>query len=85
MGKHYAPLLLPATPLSPSRTLEGLFELTRRPSRCQKFTVQVPVTKVAVECNPVYDEKCKTTYPKHCKVETRCHQVLKHKSIPTRI
>ena len=24
---------LPATPLSPSRTLEGLFELTRRPSR----------------------------------------------------
>jgi len=44
-------------------------------AQCQKFTVQVPVTKVAVECNPVYDEKCKTTYPKHCKVETRCHQL----------
>ena len=32
-GKHYSFPFLPATPLSPSRTLEGLFELTRRPSR----------------------------------------------------
>ena len=32
-GKHYSLLFLPATPLSPSLTLEGLFELTRRPSR----------------------------------------------------
>ena len=32
-GKHYSLLFLPATPSSPSRSLEGLFELTRRPSR----------------------------------------------------
>ena len=29
----YSLPFLPATPSSPSRTLEGLFELTRRPSR----------------------------------------------------
>ena len=33
MGKHNFLPFLPATPLSPSRTLEGLFELIRRPSR----------------------------------------------------
>ena len=32
-GKHYSLPFLPATPSSPSRTLEGLFELTRRPSQ----------------------------------------------------
>merc|ERR1712020_299599 len=32
-GKHYSLPFLPATPLSPSRTLEGLFELTLHPSR----------------------------------------------------
>ena len=32
-GKHYCLPFLPATPSSPSWTLEGLFELTRRPSR----------------------------------------------------
>ena len=32
-GKHYSLLFLPATPSSPSRTLEGLFEMTQRPSR----------------------------------------------------
>ena len=31
-GKHYSLPFLPATPSSPSRTLEGLFELTWRPS-----------------------------------------------------
>ena len=31
-GKHYFLPFLPATPSSPSRTLEGLFELTRCPS-----------------------------------------------------
>ena len=31
-GKHYSLPFLPATPSSLSRTLEGLFELTRRPS-----------------------------------------------------
>ena len=31
--KHYYIPFLPATPSSPSWTLEGLFELTRRPSR----------------------------------------------------
>ena len=30
-GKHYSLPFLPATPSSPSRILEGLFELTRRP------------------------------------------------------
>merc|ERR1712198_804814 len=33
LGKHYSLPFLPATPPSPSRTLEGLFELTRRLSR----------------------------------------------------
>ena len=32
-GKHYSLPFLPATPSSPSRTLEGLFELKRCPSR----------------------------------------------------
>ena len=32
-GKHYSLPFLPATPSSASRTLEGLFELTQRPSR----------------------------------------------------
>ena len=32
-GKRYSLSFLPATPSSPFRTLEGLFELTRRPSR----------------------------------------------------
>ena len=32
-GKHYSLPFLPATPSSPSRTFEGLFELTRGPSR----------------------------------------------------
>ena len=31
-GNHYSLPFLPATPSCPSRTLEGLFELTRRPS-----------------------------------------------------
>ena len=33
LGKHFSLSFLPATPSSLSRTLEGLFELTRRPSR----------------------------------------------------
>ena len=33
MGENYSLPFLPATPSSPSRTLEGLFELTGRPSR----------------------------------------------------
>ena len=32
-GKHYSLPFLPATPSSPSRILEGLFELTRCPSK----------------------------------------------------
>ena len=32
-GKHYSLPFLPATPSSPSLTLEGLFVLTRRPSQ----------------------------------------------------
>ena len=32
-GKHFSLLFLPATPLSASRTLGKLFELTQRPSR----------------------------------------------------
>jgi len=41
--------------------------------RCRKYSVPTPTTKWAIECNPVYDEKCKTSYPQHCKVEQRCH------------
>ena len=33
LGKHFSPPFFPATPSCPSRTLEGLFELTRHPSR----------------------------------------------------
>ena len=33
LGKYLSLPFLPVTPLSPSQTLEGLFELTRRPSR----------------------------------------------------
>ena len=33
LGKHYSLQFLPATALSPLRTLKGLFELTQRPSR----------------------------------------------------
>ena len=43
--------------------------------KCQKYTVAVPATKLSIECNPVYDEKCHTSYPKHCAVETRCHEL----------
>ena len=32
-GKDFSLPFLPVTPSSPSRTLEGLFEMTRRPSR----------------------------------------------------
>ena len=32
-GKYFSLSFLPVTPSSPSRSLEGLFELTRRPSR----------------------------------------------------
>ena len=32
-GKHYSLPFVPSTPSSPSLTLEGLFELTRHPSR----------------------------------------------------
>ena len=28
--------------------------------RCRKYSVPTPTTKWAIECNPVYDEKCKT-------------------------
>ena len=30
--------------------------------RCRKYSVPTPTTKWAIECNPVYDEKCKTRY-----------------------
>ena len=30
--------------------------------RCRKYAVPTPTTKWAIECNPVYDEKCKTRY-----------------------
>ena len=37
-GKHFSLPFLPATPSSPSRTLEGLFELKLRPSRALDST-----------------------------------------------
>ena len=61
-GKHYSLPFLPASPSSPSRTLEGLFELTQRPSRVldspcplllelqrKKDTVKVKCTALAAE------------------------------------
>ena len=41
-GKHYSLPFLPATPSSLSQTLEGLFELTRRPSRALDSPALLP-------------------------------------------
>jgi len=41
--------------------------------KCRKYKVPRPKTKWVKECNPVYDEKCKTEYHQHCKEMTRCH------------
>ena len=40
-GKHYSLPFLPATPSSPSRTLEGLIELTRHPTRALNLAAYV--------------------------------------------
>ena len=45
-GKHYSLPFLPATPSSPSRTLEGLFELTRRPFRALDSCVASGTTEI---------------------------------------
>lgn len=39
---------------------------------CRKYYETVPTTKWVKECNPVFDEKCKTSYLQHCKSDTRC-------------
>ena len=49
-GKHYSLPFLPATPSSPSRTLEGLFELTRRPSRPRALLPELQRHKDTVRC-----------------------------------
>ena len=40
-GGYYSLLFLQATPSCPSRTLDGLFELTRRPSRALNLNAYV--------------------------------------------
>ena len=50
-GKHYSLSFLPATPSSLSRTREGLFELTRRPSRALwKLFLELQRYKDTVRC-----------------------------------
>ena len=60
MGKHYSLLFLPATPSSPSWTLEGLFELTRRPSRAldspRAFLPELQRYKDTVRCAAIVAE-----------------------------
>jgi hypothetical protein len=43
--------------------------------RCRKYAVPTPTTKWAIECNPVYDEKCKTRYV-HV-LNSKVHKVIK--------
>ena len=53
-GKHNSLPFLPATPSSPSRTLEGLFELTRCPSRTldspRALLLELQRNKDAIRC-----------------------------------
>ena len=43
--------------------------------KCRKFQVTVMKPKLFKECHPVFDEKCKTKYNKHCTVTERCTMV----------
>ena len=53
-GKHYSLPFLPATPSFPSRTIEGLFELTRRPSRAlHSPCALLPELQRSVRCGTV--------------------------------
>ena len=45
-GKLFSLLFLPATPSSLSQTLEGLFQLTRRPSRALALYVASRTTEI---------------------------------------
>ena len=50
-GNMYVSLaFLPATPSSPSQTLEGLFELTQRPSRALDLYVASGTTEKQAHC-----------------------------------
>ena len=46
LGKHYFLPFLPATSSSPSRTLKGLFELTRRPSQALASCIAPGTTEI---------------------------------------
>ena len=51
-GKHYSLTFFPETPSSPSLTLEGLLELTQRPSRAliSPLFVELQRIKDSVRC-----------------------------------
>ena len=43
--------------------------------KCRKFPVTVMKKKLFKECAPLYDEKCSTTYDKHCKTNRKCTMI----------
>ena len=48
-GKYFSLPFLPATPSSPPWTLEGLFELTRHPSRALNHSSHLPSGKTEIQ------------------------------------
>ena len=64
-GKHYSLPFLQATPSSLSHTLEGLFELTQRPSRAldspRALFPDIQRNKDIVRCVTLFAE-----VPRHC-------------------
>ena len=68
MGKHYCILFLPATPLSPYWTLEGLFEPTWRPSRA------INLPRVLV----MELKRCKDTARQMCRLGAEGPKQLTH-------
>ena len=78
-GKNYSLPFPPATPSSPSRTLEGLFELTRRPSRAldspRELLPKLQRYKDTVRCAALGTE-----VPGHCQqqlMQTQIAHLLK--------
>ena len=83
LGKDYFSLFLLATPSSPSWTLEGLFDLTRRPSRALNLPCAVLLElqryKDTVRCAALGAE-----VPGHCQEQlthTLIVRVLQHNRI----
>ena len=77
LGKHYSLPFPPATPSSPSQTLEGLFELTRRPLRAFKLALYV-ASSTAEVWTQVCPRDC-VEVPRHCRKNWRkpCFWVCK--------